>query len=84
MFEGGAAMPSNMPDRNRTPGDEATEDDRERMPSSNERKRQLDRERTRSQHDRGADETARGRRSQDTDPDSPDSDINRDDMIDEP
>jgi hypothetical protein len=77
-------MPSNMPDRNRTADNETKEDDRERMPSANEPERQLDRERTTSQHDRGADPASRGRQSQDTDPDSPDADINRDDMIDEP
>jgi hypothetical protein len=40
--------------------------------------------RSKPEDDRGYEEAARGRKSNDTDPDSPDADIDRDDMIDEP
>ena len=44
--------------------------------------REKEREANRSRRNGGDD--ASGRRSQDTDPDSPDADIDRDDMLDEP
>jgi hypothetical protein len=61
------------------------------MPNSNpvekpvptDRGRQLERERGKSKRGRDDDQAARDE-AQDTDPDSPDADINRDDMTDEP
>ena len=71
---------SGAPDSQR-PG-ESSEVERERVRESNDQ--QLEREGTQSRRNRGSDEAAHGGRSQDTDPDSPEADVNRDDLIDEP
>jgi hypothetical protein len=73
-------MPDNNPDQKQDSRDEAR--DEQRVRSSNDSHQRLDDERTKRQVDREQD--APPRKSQDTDPDSPDADINRDDMSDEP
>jgi hypothetical protein len=75
-----AAMPNNDPnDSKQVPKDRILDDERRQERSSNDRDQQLERERT-----TGRGEMSRDRKTQDTDPDSPDADVNRDDMIDEP
>ena len=74
-------MPNNNPDQKQDYRDE-TRDEHQRVPSSNDSNQRLDDERTKRQVDREQD--APPRKSQDTDPDSPDADIDRDDMSDEP
>jgi hypothetical protein len=70
--------------------DESRDEERERARPSNdrdqqlERGQQLEREGTVSNHNRGYDEAARGTPSKDTDPDSAESEVNRDDEIDAP
>ena len=72
-------MPNDNPGQKQDSRDETR--DEQRVPSSNDPHQRLDDERTKRQVDRERD--APPRKSQDTDPDSPDADIDRDDMIDE-
>ena len=60
------------------------EDDRRSVRSSNDRDQQLERDGSGLQRDRRYDGTSRAGRSRDIDPDSAHSDINRDDVSDEP
>ena len=79
----GAIMP-NL-EQEKWPRDDETRDgEHERVRSSNDRDQQLEREGTVSNHNRGYDEAAQGTPSKDTDPDSAESDVNRDDEIDAP
>ena len=57
--------------------------EREQVRSSNNRDRQLEREGVESQHNRGYDQAARGQGGQrgPTDPDSAESDVDRDDTV---
>ena len=57
--------------------------EREQVRSSNDRDQQLEREGTTSRHNRGYDEAAHGEGSNQVDPDSAFSDVDRDDTIDE-
>lgn len=69
-----------------TPGQrkrETSDEERERIRSSNDRDQALEREGGTSRHNEGYDETAKGQR-RDVDPDSAESDIDRDDMLKEP
>jgi hypothetical protein len=59
--------------------DRATEHDRVR--SSNDRDQELEREGVDSPRNRGYDEAVRGERSEPTDPDSAESDVDRDDTV---
>ena len=52
--------------------------------ASSENQRKDEPQQANPEDDRGSDEAALGQKSNDTDPDSPDADIDRDDMIDEP
>jgi hypothetical protein len=61
-------MPSRKPNHTASPEDQRTDEPKQTKPED----------------DRGDEEAARDRKSHDTDPDSPDADIDRDDMIDEP
>jgi ATP-dependent helicase Lhr and Lhr-like helicase len=63
------------------PDDRDAEQDRVR--SSNDRDQALEREGVTSPHNRGYDEAVKGERSQPTDPDSAESDIDRDDTVEE-
>ena len=57
----------------------------DRVRSSNDRDQELEREGIESEHNRGYDEAVRGggSRNRDTDPDSAESDVDRDDMVEE-
>lgn len=77
-------MHNHMPDPSRTTGSQPGNDERQRGRSPDDRDQRLEHDATNSKPDRGHDEATQGRPSQDTDPDSPDADIDRDDMIDEP
>jgi hypothetical protein len=65
------------------------ESEREAVRSSNDRDQQTEREGVETEHNRGYDDAARGRESiegedmGDVDPDSADSDVERDDTLDE-
>ena len=72
-------MPNDNPGQTQDSRDETR--DEQRAPS-NERDQRLDDEGTKRQVARQHEGPPR--KSQDTDPDSPDADIDRDDMIDEP
>ena len=64
------------------PSDETRETEQERIRSSNDRDQAMDRAGEDSKHNRGYDDAVRGavvERDEDVDPDSPDSDIDRDD-----
>jgi ATP-dependent Lhr-like helicase len=63
------------------PSDETREGEQERIRSSNDRDQAMDRAGEDSKHNRGYDEAVRGKAEnvEDVDPDSPDSDIDRDD-----
>jgi hypothetical protein len=74
-------MPDNNPDQNQNPRDE-TRDEQQRVPSSNDRHLRTESKETNSPLNREHGDAPR-RKSQDTDPDSPEADIDRDDMIDE-
>ena len=74
-------MPENATDQSENPGDE-TRDERRRAPSSNDRDRHPEPGEAKSRLQHGHD-VRQGEKSHDTDPDSPDADIDRDDMIDE-
>jgi hypothetical protein len=74
----GTVMPNNNPEQNEKPWDEAR-DERRRRPPSHDQRTPTE---TKSRRNRAPDEAPR-RESHDTDPDSPDADIDRDDMIDE-
>ena len=63
--------------------DETREDEHERVRSVNDRDQKLEREGVPSRHNRGYDEAVRGETSEDIDPDSAESDIDRDDTSDE-
>jgi hypothetical protein len=56
--------------------------ERENVRSSNDRDRELEREGIESEHDRNDDNAVRGH-TQDTDPDSAEAEIDRDDTVDE-
>ena len=58
---------------------ETSDTEHDRVRSSNDRDQQLEREGTSSTHNRGYDEAVRGQ-TEDIDPDSPDAEIDRDDM----
>ena len=59
-----------------------SEVDRERVRSSGDRDQEVERESIESEHDRGNDEAVRGRgRSEDIDPDSAESEVDRDDFL---
>ena len=70
-------------------GNETSETERDRMRSSNDRDQDLEREGVESEHNRGYDDSVVGRASgegeefEDIDPDSAESDVDRDDTIDE-
>ena len=66
---------------NRTPQrNEDADMERERVRSSNDRDQAVEREGIESEHDRGYDEAAKGM-GDDVDPDSADSENDRDDML---
>jgi ATP-dependent Lhr-like helicase len=79
-WAGGVAMPDNTP--NRVPDDETRGVERENVPPPNDLNQE--REGTKSKRHRGRDEREPNQKDHDIDPDSPDSDVDRDDMIDEP
>lgn len=58
-----------------------SETERERIRSSNDRDQALDREGITPRQNRGYDEAARGQQSGPTDPDSAESDVDRDDTV---
>ena len=60
--------------------DESRDREHDRVRSSNDRDQQMEREGVKSDHNRGYDETVRGGRQRDVDPDSPDAQIDRDDL----
>jgi hypothetical protein len=79
--DGGHAMAdrtTDAPDAARPRAGETSETERERIRSSNDRDQALEREGTSSDHNRGYDEAARGA---DVDPDSAESDVDRDDTV---
>ena len=59
---------------------DASEVERERIRSSNDRDQEMEREDIESEHNRGYDDAVRGR-SEDVDPDSAASDVDRDDFL---
>jgi hypothetical protein len=73
-------------------GNETSETEHDRIRSSNDRDQSAEREGLETEHNRGYDEAVRGQRSttgdteefEDVDPDSAESDVDRDDTIDEP
>ena len=78
-IKGGAAEPRRG---------ETSEIEHDRVRSSNDRDQELEREGLETEHNRGYDDAVKGRgssegASEDIDPDSADSDIDRDDTIDE-
>ena len=73
-------MAKSKPDQKQDPGDE-TRDEQRAPPPTDPHQGQIS-DTTTQTADRERD--APQRKSQDTDPDSPDADIDRDDMIDEP
>lgn len=82
-----------MADTRRTEPDRAgdtRENEHDAIRSSNDRDQKAEREGVETDHNRGYDEAARGRRSVehedlgDVDPDSAESDVDRDDTVDEP
>jgi hypothetical protein len=75
-------MPDNNPAQDPRQTDQTRKGPERTRPSSN-RDRQLERSDATPQQDRDRGEAVRGK-SRDTDPDSPDADVDRDDMIDEP
>jgi hypothetical protein len=78
-----ARQPRDNEETERIPSTDS-ESERERVRSSNDRDQDLEREGVESRHNRGYDETARGQaRPQQgpTDPDSAESDVDRDDTI---
>jgi len=77
-------MPDHNPDPAKPREDETPRDEQKRVRTSNDWDQQLEREGASSRHNRGYDEASGGRKSKETDPDSPDADVDRDDMIDEP
>jgi ATP-dependent Lhr-like helicase len=78
---GGTPMPENTREDGRTPPRTETSDtERDRVRSSNDEDQALEREGIESEHNRGYDEATRGR-TQDVDPDSAESDVDRDDML---
>jgi hypothetical protein len=77
-------MPNKKADQHPAPPVETPQHEHDRVRSSNDRDQRLERDGKESKHNRGYDEAADGRRASETDPDSPNADINRDDMIDEP
>jgi ATP-dependent Lhr-like helicase len=89
-WPGGSAMADNdrdvtfqQPHRRR---DETTDSERERIRSSNDRDQQMERDGKKTEHDRGYDEAVHGIRHDDEgdiDPDSAESDIDRDDTVDD-
>ena len=79
-----------MADTSRTQprADEMSETENDRVRSSNDRDQTVEREGLETEHNRGYDEAVRGHKSsdeasEDIDPDSAESDIDRDDTIDE-
>jgi hypothetical protein len=65
------------------PSDETREGEQERIRSSNDSDQALDRAGEESERNRGYDDAVRGaivEREEDVDPDSPESDVDRDDM----
>ena len=68
----------------------ASQSEHDRVRSSNDRDQAAEREGIETEHNRGYDEAARGRANVehedlgDVDPDSAESDVDRDDMLDEP
>ena len=71
-----------QPHRRNTTGDS----ERERVRSSNDRDQQIEREGEKTEHDRGYDDAVQGIRRDDEgdiDPDSAESDVDRDDTIDD-
>ena len=75
--ERGATRPS---------GTETSETEHDRVRSSNDRDQAAEREGIQTEHNRGYDEAAKGRRttpgeSEDVDPDSAASEVDRDDML---
>jgi len=71
--------------------DSTSETERESIRSSNDRDQALERDGLETEHNRGYDEAVTNRRSsegedalEDVDPDSAESDVDRDDTIDEP
>ncbi len=71
--------------RNESPAagqNDSAQTEHDRVRSSNDRDQELEREGIESERNRGYDETAHGKRSQeDVDPDSADADVNRDDTV---
>ena len=69
---------------------ETRDTEQDRVRTSNDRDQSAEREGLETEHNRGYDEAVRGRRSteaenvEDIDPDSAESDVDRDDTIDEP
>jgi hypothetical protein len=64
--------------------DQGRDAEHDRVRDSNDRDQQLEREGIESQHNHGYDEAVRGGRSEasdDVDPDSADSDVDRDDTV---
>jgi hypothetical protein len=64
------------------PSDETRESEQERIRSSNDRDQAMDRAGEESERNRGYDDAVRGavvEREEDVDPDSPESDVDRDD-----
>jgi hypothetical protein len=83
-----------MADHNRNPSQpprgETSELEHDRVRSTNDNDQQAEREGVESEHNRGYDDAVRGNTSseseefEDIDPDSANSDVDRNDMIDEP
>ena len=59
---------------------ETSDTEHDRVRDSNDRDQELEREGIQSEHNRGYDEAARGETRRDVDPDSPNADIDRDDL----
>ena len=62
--------------------EEGSDQERERIRSSNDEDQELEREGIESGHNRGYDEAVRGQSGADVDPDSAESDVDRDDTTD--
>jgi ATP-dependent Lhr-like helicase len=79
-----------MADPTQPKGNETSDTEHDRVRSSNDRDQSAEREGLETEHNRGYDEAVRGQKSpsveefEDIDPDSAESDVDRDDTIDEP
>jgi ATP-dependent Lhr-like helicase len=84
--DGGTSMADSTRDKVKTPRrNETNETEHDRVRSSNDKDQALEREGVKSEHNRGYDDATRGNppreQSQDVDPDSAESEVDRDDML---